>query len=301
MLSNNWRKIKRSGTFYRKLKRNYQNIINDQKIKPTVENFSGGNNKKENVGLPSQNENGIAAENNEEDESTITDSGFSQALPLNADRETELENWMTELDSDPGDQYYSSGILCAVEKNAKLREDIRLWAVSNNVPQLALKKLFTILNERIPNCLPQDPRTLLKTRQTIVLIKVGTGSYWHNGLEASLRNVLNKLNDIPKQISINVNMDGLPIFKSSKKEFWPIIYNIYELPIVRPMIIGIYYGMGKPTDLEAYLEPFVQEAKILLTEGIIINGVKIVLKIRSFICDSPARAFIKGKTIIKAL
>lgn len=34
--------------------------------------------------------------------------------------------------------------------------------------------------------------------------------------------------------------DGLPIYKSLKKEFWPITFNITE-----PMVIGIYYGYAK--------------------------------------------------------
>lgn len=285
-----WKKIKRSGTFYRKLKSKYNEIVSDTSTSGSYKNhsetleISKHENTEENT-IPTEEIDGLNS-----------NFGVHQALQLtNVDQEAEIENWLAELDSDSdGEEHYFESSLCEVEKNAKLREDIRSWAVSNNISHLSQKKLFVILNERIPNCLPQDPRTLLKTRQTIFLTKVGVGNYWHNGLESSLRNVLQKLSDIPKSISINVNMDGLPIFKSSKNEFWPILYNIHEIPTVRPMIIGIYYGMGKPADLTAYLQPFVEEANILLNEGIIINGVKISFKIRSFICDSPARAFIKG-------
>lgn len=59
------------------------------------------------------------------------------------------------------------------------------------------------------------------------------------------------------------------------------------------MIIGIYSGKTKPTDLNAFLTPFVNELDIMEC-GLPINGHKINVKLRCFICDSPARAFVKG-------
>lgn len=100
---------------------------------------------------------------------------------------------------------------------------------------------------------------------------------------------------MPKTISCNINMDGLPIYKSSKFEFWPILFNIHELPSLKPMVIGINCGKGTPSDLFSYLQPFVEEARIMLQEGLVVNNSKITFKIRCFICDSPARAFIKGE------
>lgn len=89
-------------------------------------------------------------------------------------------------------------------------------------------------------------------------------------------------------------MDGLPIYKSSKDEFWPILFNIFEMPEIKPMVIGIYCGKHKPVDLTEFLSPFVEEMKTVLENGIDINQHNISVKIRCFICDSPARAFIKG-------
>lgn len=75
--------------------------------------------------------------------------------------------------------------------------------------------------------LPQDPRTFLKTPQKITIWKVGMGGYWHHGLENSIvkyipKNVLSTV----KNISININIDGLPIYKCAKDELWPILFNI---------------------------------------------------------------------------
>lgn len=65
------------------------------------------------------------------------------------------------------------------------------------------------------------------------------------------------------------------------------------MPHVKPMVVAIWSGEGKPTNCNDYLKPFVEEMNILLDDGISINGCKIQIAIRCFICDSPARAFIK--------
>lgn len=62
--------------------------------------------------------------------------------------------------------------------------------------------------------------------------------------------------------------------------------------------IGIYAGDGKPEDLDTFLGLFVTEMQ-QLQEGLKITDKsqreKIIhVKLRAFICDSPARAMIKG-------
>lgn len=89
-------------------------------------------------------------------------------------------------------------------------------------------------------------------------------------------------------------MDGLPIYRSANKNFWPVLFNIYEYPTIKPMAIGIFYGESKPQNVKDYLTPFVDEMGIILEHGIMLNGYKISVRIRCFICDSPARAFVKG-------
>lgn len=117
--------------------------------------------------------------------------------------------------------------------------------------------------------------------------------YWHNGLQRVLVNFFQNLEE-SKEILINVNMDGLPISKSGKDEFWPILVNIYEMEHVSPFVVGIYYGKKKPESVNEYLQEFVSELKDILKEGILINCNTLSVRIRCFICDSPARAFIKG-------
>ena len=178
---------------------------------------------------------------------------------------------------------------------------MKVWALQNNIPQKSLKELLKICNRYTPNLLPSDPRTLLQTPSTIMnlnnMVQTGSsptdGQYWHHGLELCLKQCFRNIKQSLK-ISININIDGLPIFKSSNEQFWPILFNIHEFPNLSPMVIGIYSGNKKPKDISSFITPFVQEAKNILEEGIMINDkYHITVKIRCFICDSPARAFVE--------
>ncbi|KAL0822763.1 hypothetical protein ABMA28_004771 [Loxostege sticticalis] len=179
-------------------------------------------------------------------------------------------------------------------KNLNFRENLRAWAIKENISQTSLKVLLLILNERFCDILPNDPRTLLKTPKNTVIKSLGNNSeYWHNGVFQPLKNILDNIDDLPTCINLNINFDGLPIHNSSKKEFWPILANIDQID-ADPFVIGVYFGIGKPKCLKEYLEDFVVEMKNILQHGLEIKNRNIPVKIRCFICDSPARAFIKG-------
>lgn len=66
------------------------------------------------------------------------------------------------------------------------------------------------------------------------------------------------------------------------------------MPKIRPMIISIWCGIHKPNSLDEYLTPFVNELNSLLENGVTVNGFVISISVCCFICDSPARAFLKG-------
>lgn len=174
------------------------------------------------------------------------------------------------------------------------KNDLRLWAIQKNISQTVLKDLISILNKRFVNILPSDPRTILQTATEVCLKIFDGGEYWHNGIIIPLTKILQNLDYVPENVYLNVNLDGLPIFKSSKFEFWPILANMHEIDD-DPFIIGIYYGKGKPKDINLFLEDFVNESITVLEQGIRVKGIRVNIKIRCFICDSPARAFIKGE------
>lgn len=58
------------------------------------------------------------------------------------------------------------------------------------------------------------------------------------------------------------------------------------------------YLTGKPKSLDGYLRKFIDEANFLCNNGLDINEQNIRVKIRAFICDTPARAHLKGFFLI---
>lgn len=177
-------------------------------------------------------------------------------------------------------------------------QDLRKWTAEFNVPLTALKGIIKIMNSRLSANLSADPRTIMKTPRSINVIQIGgTGEYWHQGLGFCLLNCFRNITQ-NLSISINVNIDGLPIYRSSPKNFWPVLFNVQEYPNIRPMAIGIFYGHSKPENVQQYLTPFIDEMLPILKHGLQLNGFKLLVRVRCFICDSPARAFLKGSCIL---
>lgn len=67
------------------------------------------------------------------------------------------------------------------------------------------------------------------------------GQYWHQGFESNCMEHFVACR-IPQDISLNINIDGLPIYESSRDEFWPILCSINEQPNISSSVIGIYRG-----------------------------------------------------------
>lgn len=84
------------------------------------------------------------------------------------------------------------------------------------------------------------------------------GQYWHQRSEFGLRLCFKNITQ-PQLIEINVNIDGLPVYKSSNDQFWPILYNILNMSHIKPIIIGLFYGKKKPGKIEEFLKPFVDD------------------------------------------
>lgn len=108
-----------------------------------------------------------------------------------------------------------------------LEDKLKSWATNYNISMRALDKLLEILISAGHESLPKSYRSLLKTPRNIEIDNVVSGKYWYRGLAECLKIVFSKLN---KNLSINLkfNIDGLPIFNSSKFQFWPILASIHR-------------------------------------------------------------------------
>lgn len=93
------------------------------------------------------------------------------------------------------------------------------------------------------------------------------------------------------EILIDINIDGLPLFKSSSIRFWPILGKLVKSKN-EPFIIAIFKGNQDP-DMNDLLNDFVKEMIDLRRNGYVRNGTNYRLSIRHYILDAPARSKVK--------
>ena len=116
--------------------------------------------------------------------------------------------------------------------------------------------------------------------------------FWN--FENGIKDILESVNgNLPTTIELLINVDELPISRSSCSQFWPILgslsYTINKSPVFP---VGIFHGTKKPSDAAQYLSYFVDEINNLQLSGLKYQNSTINVLLKGIICDSPARAFI---------
>ena len=104
--------------------------------------------------------------------------------------------------------------------------------------------------------------------------------------------------DVPpaeRGFELNFFVDGLPLFKSSRSQFWPILSRAHNVPRLPVKTVAIFCGESKPLSLDEYFEKFVKEMNRLQANGLKIGSRVYWVKLRAIIADALARAYIKGK------
>ena len=179
--------------------------------------------------------------------------------------------------------------------NEAIKSFLTSWIAEFNISLTAVTALLRFLQKYHPD-LPRDARTLLSTLRTHDIRPLVTGGeLWYCGIAHGIKQIHQegKLNTDERIISLQFNVDGLPLFRSSCLQLWPILCKLVGLNI-DPFVVAVYCGSSKPADLADYLKEFVNECTDLLLHGIVIDGSTFQIKVHSFVCDAPARSFLKG-------
>lgn len=95
-------------------------------------------------------------------------------------------------------------------------------------------------------------------------MKIGSGFYWHYGVEkrvisiASVRILINTCKISQEEtIELLINVDGVSLTKSSNNSLWPI--QCSDTQIKKVFLIGTYQGNEKISDSNLFLKKFVDE------------------------------------------
>lgn len=178
-------------------------------------------------------------------------------------------------------------------------EELRDWALRGNpaIPHTRIDELLLILRKRLLPDLSKTAKTFLQTIKTQYDIEINeqdASEFVYFGISEQLKRIVNPSLHNDHIIYLLVNVDGLQLFKSSSKQFWPILCQVFcEENAYKPFPVAIYSGNHKPGDVNKYLHQFIIEINELQADELLINGQRFSICIKRFICDRPARAFLK--------
>lgn len=188
-----------------------------------------------------------------------------------------------------------SEIVSAMD-NLNVIDKIRQWALINPpLPHTRLEQLMDILREQYSD-LPKSAKTFLGTNTTEHKIENfgKDGEFAYFGIRTNLEKCINiKLHET-NDIKLLFNVDGVPLFKSSRKQLWPILCQVFSHHnYYKPFVVAIYCGNSKPSDVDRFFAKFIEEINELLKTGIMINNRLFKVSIKGFVCDRPARSLLK--------
>ncbi len=170
------------------------------------------------------------------------------------------------------------------------------WSVANGINRKARNEILHIIrnfDREDQKKLPRDFRSLFTNylSPTFSTFDDDDEEFVYFGIKKKL-NHPGVFRPLLEQINIRetcvfemvLHVDGLPIFHSSRREFWPILGKIFQTIF----IIGVYFGVGKPRDTNNLLKDVVSEIIELEKDGICINGKRYAFRLKFISADAPA-------------
>lgn len=175
-------------------------------------------------------------------------------------------------------------------KSNKLANELKEFFDESCLSIARQEQLLIILN--VNDCpVPQSVYQLHKIAKSDYTVNLTNDSYYYVSIKDNLAFLYAKgvLSCDLKELSISFGIDGLPLYKSSKKALWPILALIH--PLQKPVCVALFLGEQKP-EINQFLSPFVDELKVLQSGTLIHHEMRTLGKV-TFVCDSVARSYIQ--------
>ena len=174
--------------------------------------------------------------------------------------------------------------------------DLAAFAVKWKLSRDACNELFSVLKTHGIKGLPTDCRCAKNSLRRVSEVRgMDGGSYYHFGVRSEVTRNLSLLTlNAGEEIQLQFNVDGLPMYRSSPVDLWPILCRVVvgdKHSKVFP--VAIFCGKSKPKSVHEFMCEFVQEVADLTGSGLEVNGTLLRVSIHSFICDAPARQYLK--------
>lgn len=238
----------------------------------------------------------IEFENQREIKLKLDNSVYNKENSTNCRFSSDDESSTSDCDSSSEDE--------GENKNSKTDSPVamalREWVIEERICYSKVDSLLSKLKPLISS-LPLSHKTLLKFKplDDYKIEKFDkndvndTSEFLYCGISKQLQITINPKLHEDSVLKLQFNIDGLPVFQSSSKEFWPILGRVCNSNSYDPFIVAIYYGIGKPKSAELYLNDFVEELNTILKNGVQIQERNFQIKVKCLVCDRPARSFVK--------
>lgn len=173
-------------------------------------------------------------------------------------------------------------MVISVSEQMTLQDKLGKWYRQFQPTRSSVNGVLHILNSeniKVPNSFDD---LLCRGKETTTITTVSAGTYYHLDLTQELLIVSERDLQNTSSISLDIGVDGLPLFKSSSTADWPIMAKNVHIDVFS---IGCFVGYKKSFNVDNYLHDFVNETKSVIENGIELHGRNINIKIRAFICD----------------
>jgi hypothetical protein len=184
-----------------------------------------------------------------------------------------------------------------------LAEDLFLFFIMFNITEAAMKYLLNMLSSHKID-VPKSVYLLKKLGQhqknteTFRKLNVNKGSIAYLSIFDNLKFLVNggfftPVSDLTSMlITLRFNIDGLPIYKSSLVNLWPVLMTVEPCSYYKPLPIAIFSGIGKP-DFSQLLT-LLSEELLRLKAGLLVENFLFFSEKVLFICDAPAKSAVQG-------
>lgn len=133
--------------------------------------------------------------------------------------------------------------------NLSFTSQLQGWAIKHRITHVVLNELLGYVKHRYPE-VPRDACTLLGTVRKVHADNVEPGRYYHFGISHCIVNLIQTSQYSVQNMQVietMINIDGLPLSKSSGSQVYPILCSLVN-NYTNVGIIGIYHGYRKPAD-----------------------------------------------------
>ena len=188
----------------------------------------------------SQNSSDINSDMGSGNEDSSSDFGFSDHVQSSDSDNPDSENSLDHVEAE----------------QRTVKEQLATWATSNGCSKTCVDQLLKIIRPVCNVDLPKDCRTLLKTPRSIEYSEKCGGKYIFFGIKTGILKTVSVKSfplEYEKILKLNFNIDGVPLFKSSGTQFWPILCSLENYT---PFLVAIFYGQSKPNSLDDFCLTF---------------------------------------------